>query len=213
MVSLFIDSNQRSGNTLFVGYRTNNHEGGNDTLRFDLNDKSNSLVEKTEKEKHADYHELTYTVNGKDTLLIMSYYNVKTNFVGSGAYIKVPNNLHGTENDEIQIMVNRELFSGNYTLTDATGNKKHIQLTDDGRIIGLLQFKTYYVFTDFTMDAPGEGVDGVAFYTEGNYLRNGRNFVYQIKDGLINLYELKAANDSAYRSPKSLIYKLAKESK
>ena len=201
MVELGIDTTEITGDSLEVG-APGIHEGTSFTVYFRHGTKETSLPTNiVDYDTETNFYELGYVIINKDTTLVIYHFDKNKKLLDETKYHKVPNNSEGA----LQYLVNKTLFSGIYDASDTVGNKMKIQLTNDGLIKGLSNFKKYYVITDFVAD-PESKLDKVCFDIQ---TKNQTCYAYKILSDTINLYETTEKEEGLRLGP--LKYRLVKQ--
>jgi hypothetical protein len=187
-VELIIDTTGIVGDSLEVG-APGIHEGTSFILYFRRGQTSTSLPTNIINDNTTgDFYELSYTISGSDTSLILSVYNKEKKITNQTQYLKAPKNSEGA----LQYMVNKTLFAGSYKVEDSSGNASVLTFTNDGHIIGLPNYKKYYVLTDFVAESENN-VDQVCFDIQTS---NQQCYGFVVKADTIKLYEVKEGQDS-----------------
>ena len=193
-----------------VGYSLNNHEGSDFVLYLKTGHKLTSLkTNLPDYDVKSNFFELGYTINNKDTVLMLYRYNKNNHIIDSTRYSKVADEAKG-ENDAawgIQYITNKTLFTGKYISTDTTGATSKIQFTNDGKVSGLLNFKDYFINTDFGA-TPEDDLDEIVFdlYSKKNTL-----YSFKINADTLNLYDTHYNSDSTKILLSKRVYKLVKQ--
>ena len=201
MVELNIDTNEITGDSLEVG-APGIHEGTSFIVYFRNGTKKTSLPTNiVDYETGTNFYELGYVLMNKDTALVIYHFDKDKRLLDETKYSKTPDNSEGA----LQYMVNKALFSGTYSATDAAGNKTSIQFTNDGLVKGLSNFKKYHVLTDF-VGQPENKLDEVCFDIQ---TINQKCYAYRITGDTINLYE-RTKNDEGLQLG-SFKYRLVKQ--
>lgn len=196
--------------SLFVGVSWNNHEGDNFTVYSISGNLKNSLkTNLIDYENKSNYYELGYENISNQTYLALYHYNKDNKLIDKKLFSKVADKQ--TDDDAawgLQYIVNEKLFKGDYTLIDSSDNKTNVSFKSDGILIGMPEFKSYYVFTDF-MSGPETNLDGIAF--KANEL-NSTWFAFEIKKDTTFLYNTKGDEEAGeLLQIDKLIYKLVRQ--
>ncbi|WP_090780937.1 hypothetical protein [Pedobacter sp. ok626] len=203
-VELYIDASKIKGDSLEIGAATF-HEGGGFHIFLRAGIAPNSFpTNMIDYDNKSNFYELGYSISTKDTSMVIYHYDKNKKLIEQSEYQKAPLR---TE-EALQYMVNKTLVAGKYKMTDTTGKSRTIQLTNDGKIIGLPGFTTYYINTDF-VEGPEDSLD---FIFLNFRIKNQKWYTYEIKGDTINLYEVikTKSEDEEISSLGQLKYKLIK---
>lgn len=203
-VELYIDASKIKGDSLEIG-AASFHEGGGFHIFLRAGIAANSYpTNMIDYENKSNFYELGYSISNKDTSIVIYHYDKNKKLIEQSEYQKGPKNPEGV----LQYMVNKTLVAGKYKTTDTTGKSRAIQLTNDGKIIGLPGFTNYYITTDF-VEGPEDSLD---FIFLNFRLKNQKWYAYEIKGSTINLYEVlrTEGEDEEILSLGQLKYKLIK---
>ncbi len=185
VVTMIIDAGIKS-DSIEVGASWNNHEGYNFTTYFIAGQNLNSLrTNIPDYDERTNYYDLGYETINNETFLFLYHYNKSNKLIDKKRFTKVADEQR--DNDAawgLQYIVNEKLFSGNYLLIDSTNSSSKINLKSDGSLTGYSDFKTFYVFTDFT-GGPETILDGIAFNIQTN---NSKGFAFKISNDTTYLY-------------------------
>jgi hypothetical protein len=181
IVELNIDTSQIKGDSLEIG-SPSIHEGMSFFVYFKPAITENSFpTSLIDYDNESNFYELGYLISSKDTTVFIYHYNKNEKLIGQTEFKRVPKNSEGA----LQYSVNKTLVAGKYQTTDATGKSIIVQLTNDGKIIGLSDFTKYYVLTDFVA-GPLNNLDEICFDIQ---TKNQKCYAYEFKGDTINLYE------------------------
>jgi len=193
-----------------VGYSLNNHEGSDFVLYLKTGHKPTSLkTNLPDYDVKSNFFELGYTINNKDTVLMLYHYNKSNHIIDSTRYSKVADEAKG-KNDAawgIQYTTNKTLFTGKYISTDTTGTTSKVQFTNDGKVSGLMNFKDYYINTDFSA-TPEDDFDEIIFDLYG---KKDKLYSFKINADTLNLYDAHYNADSTKLLLGKRAYKLVKQ--
>jgi len=209
VVTMIIDIKNQI-DSFYVGVSWNNHEGYNFTTYSNSGNKENSLKTNLEDyENKSNYYELGYENISNQTFLVLYHYNKDNKLLEKKLFSKVVDNQ--TDNDAgwgLQYIVNEKLFQGNYTLIDSIDNKTNVSFKNDGTLVGMPNFKSYYVFTDF-MGGPRTILDGISFKAND---ANSTWFAFIIQNDTTYLYNTKGDEEAGeLLQLDKLIYKFVKQ--
>ena len=191
LTTMHIDTSKIRGDSLSVPAGINNHEGDNFILRFKQGKSPGSL--------QFAGGDLSYSINNKDTVLIFSKYNNESRRLEVTRYIKALNSTDPLGSD-MDYLINKNLFSGNYAMRSADGQVNNVKFSDGGEVTGLPKIKTYYLLNDFVGD-PMDDYDQVIFNLNA---KNQQTYAFVISGDTIKLYDTKPNADSS----KMLLYKI-----
>lgn len=209
VVTMIIDIKNQV-DSLFVGVSWNNHEGDNFTVYSISGNLENSLkTNLIDYENKSNYYELGYENISNQTYLALYHYNKDNKLIDKKLFSKVADKQ--TDDDAawgLQYIVNEKLFKGDYTLIDSSDNKTNVSFKSDGILIGMPEFKSYYVFTDF-MGGPETILDGIAFKANE---QTSTWFAFEIKKDTTFLYNTKGDEEAGeLLQLDKLIYKLVRK--
>ncbi len=209
VVTMIIDAGIKS-DSIEVGASWNNHEGYNFTTYFIAGQNLNSLKTNIpDYDERTNYYDLGYETINNETFLFLYHYNKSNKLIDKKRFTKVADEQR--DNDAawgLQYIVNEKLFSGNYLLIDSTNSSSKINLKSDGSLTGYSDFKTFYVFTDFT-GGPETILDGIAFNIQTN---NSKGFAFTISNDTTYLYSTTGDEEAGELSQFDRIqYKLVRQ--
>ena len=203
IVELNIDTSRIKGDSLEIG-SPSIHEGMSFFVFFRPGITINAFPTNIKDyDNESNFYELGYLISSKDTSLVIYHYDKNKKLLGQSEYKRVPKNSEGA----LQYMVNKTLVAGKYNSTDNKGKSITVQLTNDGKVIGLQNFTKYYVLTDFVA-GPENNLDEICFDIQ---TKNQKCYAYEIKGNTINLYENSENNDHLTLALGKLKYKLVKQ--
>lgn len=204
IVTLIIDGETQK-DSIEVGISWNNHEGNSFIAYFKLgNNKSSLKTNIPDYENTTNYYELGYELEKNDTILNIYHYNKTNKLLDKKQFIKVAKKQ--TDNDVgwgIQLIVNKKILNGDYSIIDSTNSVKIATFKNDGTIIGFNNFKNFYILTDY-MGGPETNNDGICF-------NSNKCFAFETKGDTIYLYNTKSVDENEKLD--KLIYKLVKQKK
>lgn len=168
------------------GVNWNNHEGSGFTIYFKKGIAENSVKSGLTDDK--GFFDIGYA----DSSLVLYHYDAGKKLLDKRIFTKVlRKQLNSDLGFGIQYIVNKKLLKGNYTCTDSLNNKSDVELTVDGKIKGLGDYKYYLAATDF-MDA----------YSNMDYItllkdeKNSEAFGYTSKNDSVKIYTLHKDDSS-----------------
>lgn len=191
LTTMHIDTSKIMGDSLIVPAGINNHEADKFVLRFKQGKSPGSI--------QFAGGDLSYSINDKDTVLSFSKYNNKSRRLEVTQYIKALNSTDPLGSD-MDYLINKNLFSGSYTMSSTDGQVNNVKFSDGGQVTGLPKIKTYYVLNDFIGD-PLDDFDQIIFNL---YDKNQQSYAFLVSSDTIKLYDTKPNADSS----KMLLYKL-----
>jgi hypothetical protein len=182
-----IDSMQIMGDSLSVSASLNNHEGDSFVIYFKGNKVLNSFkINKLDNEIPSNFYELNYDISQKDTTLSILHYDKNQKLLDKTLYTKIKlNDAQKEATDGIQTMINRSLFVGEYQITDTGGKNLAIKLTEDGKILGLNNFKSYEIMSDFVVEMENN-LDQICFDMN---TEKQKCYAFKINPTTIELFE------------------------
>jgi len=196
---MYINTDDINGDSIIVPIGAGNHDGSNLTLKFIPGKNKSSIV-------FGD-GELTYSIGHGDTILTFADFDkekkqfIKTQYVRS--FKRQPNDDLA---DGMDYYINKILVAGNYTLTNSIGTKLKINLSEDGRVSGFLNCKTYMINIDLNSDV-NDNLDGIYFKTAD---KENKNFSFKINADTLILYTTEENKDSTELIQDKLKYKLVR---
>ncbi len=203
IVELNINMSQMIGDSLEIG-SPSIHEGISFYVFFRPGILANSFqTSKIDYDNESNFYDLGYLISNKDTSVVIYHFDKNEKLLGQSEFKKVPKNSQGA----LQYMVNKSLVAGKYSTKDPSGKSITVQFTNDGLVIGMPEFKKYYVLTDFVA-GPLNNLDEICFDIQ---TKNQKCYAYEIKGDTINLYESIENEDYTLLSFGQLKYKLTKQ--
>jgi hypothetical protein len=208
MTVKYINTSHIKGDSLTVSNGMGNHEGGQFVLKFHQGKKYKSTLT-INNDLFSDVHgELGYSIKKNDTTLVLYSYNDEKKSWSTIQYVKALN----TQADDdigygLNFLINKRVFSDKYTCIDSTGMQSNVTLTNDGKIIGLPCFKTYYIQNDLGSE-PMSNLDEINFDLMS---KNQKGYTFKFDKDTLKLYDIKANSDSTLELVGSLKYKLVKQ--
>jgi len=208
VASVTIEMDSIKNDSLDAGVSLNNHEGSDFTIYFKtVGNKHNSLkINRKDYEVKSNFFELGYCIKNNDTSLLIYHYNKDNKLLDSTRYLKV---IQSESNNDmgygIQYITNRILITGKYTFTDSTGHVEKIGFTNEGDVAGFLNFKTFYINTDF-IAGPENNLDVIDFDINNNQ----KEYAFKFNADTLSLYETKDNADSSLLVLGKLKYRLFK---
>lgn len=181
VVTLIIDPEKLSGDSLVVGISINNHEGDFFNVFLEQGQNVNFVrADMKDYRTKSNYFELGYELTAKDTLALLHKYDINNNLIEKHEFKRVC--MSQDDNDAaygLELVVNRLLFTGTYSFIDSLKQKKTVQLTDDGHVKGFGVYKEYYVITDFAVE---KDFDEIQF--------DHQSYSYQFKGDTLKLFQI-----------------------
>ncbi|ASU32091.1 hypothetical protein [Mucilaginibacter xinganensis] len=193
-----IQTDSIKGDSVKVAAGWNNHEGSELTLKFQQG--------KTEQTILLGDFDLGYSIKNGDTTLVLYGYDKDKNEHTTTRYTKALNKQNGLS-DGMDFLINRGLIAGNYTLNNIPGNRGAITFTNDGKVTGLADFKTYALNTDFVA-GPENNLDEILFNL---YSKAQKSFTFKINKDTLNIFDTRESADSINLIVDKLEYKLIKQ--
>ena len=192
IVSMSFDGTNTE-DSIVVNCSWNNHEGYTFSAYFVNGLSSNSIkTDIIDYENKSNFYELAYETILNKTVLLIKHYNKANRLLDQKEFTEVLGRQRSNDlANGIQYIVNRKLFSGNYTLIDSTEARTKINLKDDGSLSGFSDFKTFDVYTDFVVAADA-AIDEICFDIN---TKNAHTFGFQIKSDTIYLYSTTGDGD------------------
>jgi hypothetical protein len=201
-----IDTTKLSDDSIHIGAAMGNHEGGEFIIYFKQGLSSTSLPVKIN-EDEVSLYELGYVISSGDTSLVLYHYDKNKKLLDETKYIKVQASKQNDElGDGLQYMVNKKLVAGTYNVLDSASNETTVWLTADGKIKGFLDFKTYYILTDFA--AGSNSTDEICFDIQ---TKDQKCYGFKIIADTINLFEPEKDKEDTLFKTGATIYKFVKQ--
>jgi len=194
---MYINTDNTNGDSIIVPVGSYNHDGSTLTLKFIPRENKSSIA--------LGDGELAYSVGHRDTILTFANFDqekkqfIKTQYIRT--FKRQPNDDLA---DGIDYYINKILVAGNYTLTDSTGTKFKVNLSEDGKVSGFLNCKTYMINIDLNSDV-NDNLDGIYFKSAD---KENKNFSFKINADTLSLYETYENADSTELLLGKLKYKL-----
>lgn len=193
-----------------IGASLNNHEGYSFTAYSKIGQNNNSIsTNLIDYDNQSNFYELGYEIIGSQNFLFIYHYDKNKKLINKSKFTKVA--INQTEENVawgLQYIVNQKLFSGNYILLDSTNSLSKVTLSDDGKITGISNFKTYEVITDY-MGGPEGRLDAICFDLEDTH---SKCYSYVILEDTTYIYKKNIINEETEEEELGqLIYKLVKK--
>jgi hypothetical protein len=200
ITTMYINTDHIKGDSIvfIAGYF--NHDSGDCIIKFHPGKNPSTIL--------FNGKDLSYLIEkGDTTLTVFQYENKKNHFI-SAKYIRVLNK----QSDDnfcygLDYYINRALVTGNYTFTDSTGVNSKINFSEDGRVSGFLNFKTYSINIDLNSDV-NDNLDEIGF---DRYSKHHLSCSFKISADTLNLYETLENADSTELVLGKLKYKLVRQ--
>ncbi len=208
IVSLNIDTWGHTGDSSSISGSLNNHEGYAFNIYFREGKEENSIQTDLKGDSNDDKYELGYTISNKDTALVLYHYK-NDKLADKRSFTKVTGEV--SENGEphgLQYMVNKVLFSGNYTATDDKGKTTDVKFTNDGIVEGFEGHTTYFVFTDFIAESDGYKIDELCL---DERTKTQKPFIFEASNDTIRFYAASEDYDRTKLIKGALKYTLVKK--
>lgn len=181
IVTLIVDPQNVTGDTLTVGISINNHEGGNFLALFSEGQTPNSLRTDIEDyETRTNFFDLAYEINKMDTSALLLRYSDQGLLIDKVEFTRVCRSQEPNVGADfgIQLIVNKLLFEGDYKFTDSLKQNRIAKFNADGRIQGFEGQTRYTVQTDFVTEVEDYG--DVICFDKGCYSFVFTNNVLQL---------------------------------
>ncbi|HTE01379.1 MAG TPA: hypothetical protein VK668_18965 [Mucilaginibacter sp.] len=208
ITAMVIDTKAIKGDSLLVGIGYGNHEGGDLMIKFHSGSNNTIIAYNPGTNPNDGHYELGYSINKSDTALILYTINKEKKTTEQAKYSKVLT-IGATKElgDGTDYIINKILISGSYILTDTLSNKSKVKFTNDGKVVGFSDFKTYLINNDFTTP-PGNNMDQIIFDLKS---KNKKIYAFKIDRDTLNLYQTSYGKDSIDLILGKRIYKLIKQ--
>ena len=197
------------GDSARIGYSLNNHEGSDFVIYFKTGQMSTSLkTSLPDYDIKTNFYELGYKVKNQDTTLIFYHYNKHREIINAVKFTKVLNSLPLDDMGYgIEYVTDEKLISGKYSTVDSTGNSFKIEFNSEGKVTGFLDFKTYYINTDFEA-GPENNLDEIDFDVS---TPKQKSYTFKFNVDTIDLYDIDHNADSTLLMTGKLKYKLVRQ--
>ncbi len=150
--------------------------------------------------------DLKYSIKNGDTILVMDEYDDIKKTTSKVSFVKALRKYKDL-GDGLEYLINKNLFTGTYLLTDSLKNTAKVNFSVTGDVSGWGDFTHYFVAFDL-MEEPMSNLDEVFFHAPGKL---HKNYTFKIKADTINLYDIYANADSTEEIVGKLKYKLVKQ--
>lgn len=140
-----------------------------------------------------------YEISAGDTSMVLYNYDKDNTLLGSTKYTKVLNK--PLKNDLVPLLqyaINKKLFAGTYSFSDINGKTLKATFTNDGKVIGLPDFKTYYVSTDF---GPESDRDQLFFDIQPDKFfydlepKDQKRYLFKLAGDTLNIFNISPKRD------------------
>ncbi|MBD1392715.1 hypothetical protein [Mucilaginibacter glaciei] len=197
ITTMHFNTAQIAADSLVAGVSYDNHNPGSVVLRFKPG-KSNSGLPFGE-------NELGYSTKNRDTsLLLYQYYQNKWVIT---PYVKALQQSSGTNLQEgIAYLINKNLFAGNYTLTDSLGKLSTVKFKNNGEVTAFFNFKKYTVENSFD-NKTLNNLDQITFNI---FSSDEKTYIFKIDGNDLNLFESKKDTKAGLLVRGRLLYKLVR---
>jgi hypothetical protein len=203
ITDMLIDTGAIKADTLLVQYNSSFHEAFSLIINFKPR-KSDDAITAYDPADYIDRKFYKLKINAANELLTVFIYDKQRQFVDSVHFFKPPTRSHGQISAD-DYLINQILISGNYVATDSLKNSFKVSFTNDGKMTGLNDFKTYGIGTDFM--TPPNNIDQI--FLDGG--KTQKMYGFKINADTLNLYETKDAPDSVNLVLTNLKYKMVRQ--
>lgn len=209
IASIEVEMKDLTRDSILAGVSLNNHEDAQFTIYFKPGERSNSLkINWPDYEVKGNFYELGYDIKNSDTSLVLYHYTKNQHLLDSTIYSKV---LNSQSSDDagygIQYITNKKLISGSYVASGIDGPSFKANFDNEGNVSGLLDFKTYYMSTDFEVGIENN-MDQIYFDID---TKKQKSYLYKFNADTLNLYETTENSDSTKLVLGRLKYKLVRQ--
>ncbi|MGF7037892.1 hypothetical protein [Mucilaginibacter lappiensis] len=200
MTTMYINTDKITGDSILVGAGWNNHEGGELTLKFKAGKGKSTIL--------FGGGELGYSIKNGDTVLTTYWPDEKkSNKIIVTNYRRVLIKQAEDMGYGIQYIINKQLISGKYNMKDSIGNNSIVKFYNDGKVSGFLNFKTFYINTDFVA-GPQNNLDQLIFDVQ---TKVQKDFLFKLQSDTLNIYEVNVSADSLRLERGKLKYSLIRQ--
>jgi len=210
VASMIIELPTDNADSTRIGYSLNNHEGSDFILYVKEGLKKTSLkTTLPDYDQKSNFYELGYSIRHKDTVLILYHYNKLEKLLDKTFYTRVAHKAMD-ENEAawgIRFITNKILITGEYSVVDTTKNSVAVEFSNDGKVSGFPDFKTFYINTDFNA-GPENNIDEIIFDSD---TKAPKPYTFRFKSDSLFLYGEKHNADSTELITGDLSYKLVRQ--
>jgi hypothetical protein len=199
LTTMTILTDYLKGDSIIVDAGWENHEGGDLTLKFKPGKTQGSIV--------LGAFDLKYSVTAHDTTLMLYEYDNEKKTIKVTKYERAFADKPGYLGSGTDYLINKAIIAGKYMATDSIGNETKVVFTATGKISGLANFSTYYIFDDLNSD-PMTNLDEVIFDT---FSKQKLEYTFKINADTLRLFDIKANADSTEALVGKLKYKLVRQ--
>jgi len=144
IVVLAVNKKYVRADSMDAGVNWNNHEGLKFTIYFKRGIAENSLQTSLKDDKGF------FEIAAQDSTMVLYHYDAGKKLIDKRSFTKVlRQEINSDMSFGIEYIVNKKLFKGMYACTDSLAKKSDVELTIDGKIKGLEDYKYYVAATDF----------------------------------------------------------------
>jgi hypothetical protein len=158
IAELRIDTNEIIYDSVLTIGAIGTHEAYELVIHFKRGHSPNSFRTIVDFDIEANSYELAYEIKS-DTALFLMKFDENIKVIQSVKYLRVPN----FSESALQYMVNQTLFTGTYNAISNSGDTLNLTFFNDGKLVGLPKYTSYYVVTDFVADDYDNAQDWVCF--------------------------------------------------
>jgi hypothetical protein len=207
VVALDFDTTGRTGDSVSVQAKKNNHENILFSIYFRKGQTETSVpVSFVSGNEH---YELDYSVANNDTTLLLCRYSADNKLLDKRSFIKWKTPVADYDDPSaVQRFANKVLFTGKYMSIDENGKTDEWELSDGGVAIGVDGHGTYFVFTDFFEEEAGYLVDEMCF---DEHEKSQKPYIFSIKGDTTFLYQAKENEERTKIEKGPLKYTLVKQ--
>jgi len=196
----YINTDQVTGDSIrfMVGY--GNHDSGDVTIKFQPGKTPGTIL--------FNGQDLSYSIENGDTSLLVPQYDEAKKQYFKTKFRRVLKRQPGNDlGYGLYNYINKSLVAGNYKLTDSLGSTSKISFSEDGKVRGFLNCKTYFINVDLNSDID-DNLDELSFDTD---TRHNLSYSFKIIADTLNLYETHENADSTELVLGKLKYKLVRQ--
>ena len=198
ITTMYINTDHVKGDSIIVSTVIGNHEGGDAVLKFQPGKSPSTII--------LGDGDLSYSIENGDTTLMLSQLD-ETKKLRKTKYVKALNKQADDDNDYgMNYLINKNLISGNYTLTNSLGSKTKVTFNSNGKVSDFPAVKTFLINTAF--GDPMSNLDYIVFNFNTKYYAS---YAFKINADTLNLFETGANADSTELVLGKLKYKLVRQ--
>jgi hypothetical protein len=199
VTTMYINTNNIAGDSIIVPAGWGNHEGGELTLAFKAGKRKSTIK--------FGAGDLGYSIKNGDTILTTYWPDDNKKIIVTNYKRALYKQLDDDIGYGLNYMINKGMIAGKYSCIDTSGVASPVIFTNNGKVTGLDNFKTYFIQNDLGGE-PMNNLDGIIFDI---YTKKNTGFSYQINIDTLKLYSTRPNADSTLLILDKLKYTLIKQ--